>query len=158
MGEIYSHAARVVAWLGADNAKLDTFFWFHRVVWPAFFNYACCPGPERLKPEDREGLKGRAIPRRPCPQRFNMPLQSIADTLRFIIHLSHLENSLIVQPREPVKHPSSEIGTQRVKVSGLHGAGNLGHEVNLTARSRRRNFDHLSTSPTPLAPLVRGAA
>ncbi|KAK4235183.1 heterokaryon incompatibility protein-domain-containing protein [Achaetomium macrosporum] len=35
MGEVYNSAGRVLAWLGADESRLGTFLWWHRVVMPA---------------------------------------------------------------------------------------------------------------------------
>ncbi|KAK4182526.1 heterokaryon incompatibility protein-domain-containing protein [Podospora australis] len=34
MGEVYSSAGRVLAWLGADEARLDVFRWLHAAVYP----------------------------------------------------------------------------------------------------------------------------
>ncbi|KAK0736787.1 heterokaryon incompatibility protein-domain-containing protein [Apiosordaria backusii] len=34
MGEIYSSAGRVLAWLGSDEARLDVFKWWHDTVYP----------------------------------------------------------------------------------------------------------------------------
>jgi hypothetical protein len=35
MGEIYSRAARVLGWLGADRVRLRSFAWLHEVAYPA---------------------------------------------------------------------------------------------------------------------------
>jgi hypothetical protein len=44
MGEIYSRAGRVLAWLGGDLTRVESFCWLHQVAFPALYRYAGVPG------------------------------------------------------------------------------------------------------------------
>ncbi|KAG7284372.1 hypothetical protein NEMBOFW57_010745 [Staphylotrichum longicolle] len=57
MGEVYSRAGRVLAWLGAEEGRLEAFGWFHRVVYPAVrdFVVGCEDGRAKGMMRLREG-------------------------------------------------------------------------------------------------------
>ncbi|KAK4136076.1 hypothetical protein BT67DRAFT_375542 [Trichocladium antarcticum] len=48
MGEIYSGAGRVLAWLGGEQEHVGVFCWWHRVVWPAISRFGEAGGREAM--------------------------------------------------------------------------------------------------------------
>jgi hypothetical protein len=58
MEEIYSHAGRVLAWLGADESRLDTVCWLHEVVLPLLRRFVVNPDTWSHKPEALDVLEG----------------------------------------------------------------------------------------------------
>ncbi|KAK4098470.1 hypothetical protein N658DRAFT_476979 [Parathielavia hyrcaniae] len=54
MGEVYSRAGRVLAWLGAEERRLGVFCWWHRVVYPRIREFVI-QGGEGAKRVLREG-------------------------------------------------------------------------------------------------------
>jgi hypothetical protein len=54
MGEVYSRAGRVLAWLGAEERRLGVFCWWHRVVFPRIRGFVM-QGGEGAKRSLREG-------------------------------------------------------------------------------------------------------
>ncbi|KAK4040403.1 hypothetical protein C8A01DRAFT_15705 [Parachaetomium inaequale] len=60
MGEVYAFSGRVLGWLGVEEGRLETFCWWHRVVFPALgrFVQGCEGGKGMMRLREGKFLEG----------------------------------------------------------------------------------------------------